>query len=275
MCIKNEAYQEVIAIPIKDNGTEWSDDQPVLHLDVKTMMTQEEEEDEISCFAKAELLEHLKISSPLRVLITDLTAKRLGGGGDPFDLSTEVSTAFPSQHMITRTTPTISSSSLSVVLLDERERCPNDHYDAIDGATPMDPSSSSFDNEDPWQKKKRRRRRRRVRMVVAGAVGCGLMGGVFLGSAGHLWPVPRLALSYFGLLPRLESAEKMFAQRRPEFLVLGGGAEEVPKSRRPRNCYAIISVTHYCINSQIALFQDYLERTQQAEEGFIESLLLF
>jgi hypothetical protein len=40
MCIKNEAYKEVIAIPIKDNGTEWSDDQPVLHLDVKTMMTQ-------------------------------------------------------------------------------------------------------------------------------------------------------------------------------------------------------------------------------------------
>jgi hypothetical protein len=173
MCIKNEAYQEVIAIPINDNGTEWSDDQPVLHLDVKTMMTQEEEEeDEISCFAKAELLEHLKISGPLRVLITDLTAKRLGGGGDPFDLSTEVSTAFPS-----------SSSLSSVVLLDERERCPNDNYDAIDGATPMDPSSSSFDNEDPWQKKKRRRRRRRVRMV-AGAVGCGLMGGVFLGPAG-------------------------------------------------------------------------------------------
>jgi hypothetical protein len=184
MCIKNEAYQEVIAIPIKDNGTEWSDDQPVLHLDVKTMMIQEEDEDEISCFAKAELLEHLKISSPLRVLITDLTAKRLGGGGDPFDLSTEVSTAFPSQHMITRTTPTISSSSLSVVLLDERERCPNDHYDAIDGATPMGPSSSSsFDNEDHWQKKKRRRRRRRFRMV-AGAVGCGLMGGVFLGPVG-------------------------------------------------------------------------------------------
>jgi hypothetical protein len=66
----------------------------------------------------------------------------------------------------------------------------------------------------------------------------------------------------------------MFAQRRPEFLVLGGGAE-VSKSRRPRNCYPTISVTRYCINSQIAVFQDYLERTQQAEEGFIESLLLF
>lgn len=170
MCIKNKDYQEVIAVPIKDNGTEWSDDQPVLHLDVKTVMTQEDE-DEI-CFAKAELLEHLMISGPLRVMVTYLTAKRLGEGDDPFDLSTEVSTAFPS-HMVTRTA---SMTPPSLSELDE-ERCPN-----VDDDT-MDSPSSSFNDEDRPQKQKRRRRRRRVRMVVA-AVGCGVVGGVFLGPAG-------------------------------------------------------------------------------------------
>ena len=185
MNIRDKDYQEVIAVPIKDNCTEWSDDQPVFHLDVNTVMTHQEDEEDGICFAKAELLAHLKISGPLRVLVTDLTAKRLGGG-DPFDLSTEVSTAFP-LHMITTTSRTILTTSSS--LLSERnERCPHDHHDddaVTHDSTHMDPSSSSFDDEDPSQKQKRkRRRRRRRRRMVAAAVSCGVVGGVFLGPVG-------------------------------------------------------------------------------------------
>ena len=180
MYIKEKDYQEVIAVPIKDNGTEWShDDQPVLHLDVKAVTTQEDEGE--ICLAKAELLEHLNMSGPLRVLVTDLRAKRLGGE-DPFDLSTEVSTAFP-LHMITATSRTTLTTSSS--LSERSERCPHDHHDNTvdDDDTPMDPSSSSFGDEDPSQKRKRRRRRRRRRMVAA-AIGCGVVGGVFLGPIG-------------------------------------------------------------------------------------------
>jgi hypothetical protein len=188
MCyIKTKHYQEVIAVPIEDNGTEWSDYQLVLHLDVKTVMAQQQEEDEDEiCLAKAELLEHLTISGPLRVLVTDLTADRLGGGDDVFDLSTEISTAFPS-HMITTTTPTTSRTTtltISSTLSELDERCPNDyHDDAVNDDTPMDLLPSSFDHEGPSQKQKRRRRRRRRRMVVA-AVGCGAVGGLFLGPVG-------------------------------------------------------------------------------------------
>jgi hypothetical protein len=188
-CIyKSKDYQEVIAELIKDNDTEWSDDHPVLHLDVKTVMTQEEddEDEDETRFAKAELLEHLKISGPLRVLVTDLRAKRLGGGNDPFDLATEVSTAFP-LHMIARRTSFSSSSSLSTLFEEEEEEqqgCPpNDHHHAVDDDTRLYPSSSAFDNEDPLQKKIRRRHRRQRRMM-AGALGCGVVGGFFLGPAG-------------------------------------------------------------------------------------------